>query len=248
MKFTPFVSRLLRLFGVLLVLSAACTGYYLIFGHMSDAEKAKLLLETAKTLLEIITTIFVGYFVVEVLLKSVDRNRKKDKALHDFRVDILGKLEEAHEHVQKARSDLRVIGLTTAFGAPPNTMDERQRGEYSTTMRTCQDVQFSLQRLKLELGHFPDSFRSNADLDSSVGKMIDYVGKLLEEYEKHAPSLREAANRVTFATLVKLNDFTGGQNDSSFQKEFEVSHDRALAVIRQELLPLKLVLTAGSEV
>jgi multisubunit Na+/H+ antiporter MnhC subunit len=243
MKFTSPWLLALRIAGILLVIALVYFGLLVIVGKMPTAERAKLLLEVAKTLIQVITTIIIGFGLVEFLLKSFDRSRRKDKALHEFRLDFLKRLEDAHENAETSRRDLRAAGLTTKFGGNILAMNRELETAYRDAMTAVTDTQLILERLELELGHFPTSFELHDQLKAALRRMHDYLENVLVEYEKYSPDLRKAPNEVAFKTLTCLDDFTSAPKQGQYLNVFEVSYDSALALIRKQLLPLDMVLS-----
>jgi len=237
MNYTSPLWKIVRGLCLLAVLAAALAGLYLIFGKMPDAERSKLLLEASKALFQIITALIVGIFISAVV-KSFANSRKADKALHDFRLEFLNQLQAAYQRVKKSRRALRASGLTTKFDAPPLTMSQDQRDNYRKEMDVLNEAQLELERLNLEIGHFPDSFSGHQQLTLALGNMESYLRDILTEYEKFWPKLKKEAGDVRFAELPMLNDFTGRYSQSKFKGQFARSYDVALALIRQELLPL----------
>jgi hypothetical protein len=112
-------------------------------------------------------------------------------------------------------------------------------------MDLLNDIQLELERLKLQLGHFPDSFYNVETIKLSLDKMEDYLNDGITEYEQHAFQLSRGPEDVLFERMTWLIDFTGHFRSSRFA-HFAFSYAEALAAIREELLPLKSVLRSKS--
>jgi hypothetical protein len=154
----------------------------------------------------------------------------------------LNSLESTYRTVKKSRRALRATGLTTKFQNVDFTLSPEQLSAYVKEMATLNDAQLDLERLVLELGHFPDSFRGSPDLSKTLGSMESYVRRVLTEFEEKLPTLRNNAGTTPFSSLAKLVDFTSSNRTSEFGSKFSDGHDKALGLIRVELLPLRVAL------
>jgi hypothetical protein len=216
---------------------------------MPDANRASLYLEAAKSLFYLITVLVIGALITAII-KSFDTNRKADKALHEFRVDILHRLQETYQRIEKARHLLRVHGLTDEFGSLPLSMDSQAFAVYIEQMAVLQEVQSDLKRLILEVGHFQGSFSASSNLIIALEKMKQYVCHILDEYERHGRKLLTIPGEVDCRSLGRLIDFTGKpqQKDGNYSKDIFASYDEALVIVRDELLPLKKIVVEGGVV
>lgn len=238
MNYTPLWTKVLRVLVLLLVLAGSFAGLYIIFGNIDSGEKAKLYLESFKSLLYLITVLLVGAFIT-IVIKSLETDRKADKALHDFRTDFLNRLQSTHQRVMKSRHSLSAWGLTNRFGSLPPALSSNQSEIYEAEMAYLFEAVNDLERLTLEVERFPDSFSSHVQLALALKDMRRYLDELLNEYRQHWPQIQPTPNQFVVNKLVKLLDFTGNHPQSEYQKWVAVAYEKALTFVRQDLLPLK---------
>ncbi len=205
---------------------------------MSDLDRAKIWLETTKTLLQIISALVVGVFVSSVTRAFLNA-RKVDRALHDYRLGFLNELQSAYQRVKRSRRVLRATGLTTKFGAQPITMSPIQVTTYGEQMDVLNEAQLELERLIVEVGNFPDAFSEHKQLTIAISSMESYIRSVLEEYEKRWPQLATVPGNVNVTVLEGLNDLAGPYSGSRFRTDFADRYDDAIGYMREELLPLK---------
>jgi hypothetical protein len=244
MKYTT-TSKMFRTYIFLLlffILSVA--GLYFIFGNIPDADRVSLLLEVAKFLLQIITLLVIAGLVSK-LVRSFEKDRKADKALHDFRSGILNDLEALYQKIKKSQHILRSAGLTYAFNVQIVTMSDKQVESYGVEMTKLNEAQLELEKIELGIERFPGSFSKSTDLKSKLGEMEAYLNDLLTEYAQLWPKLSENKSNVLFSNFKVLIDFTGS-GDSRYASTFSTSYGNAVGFIREDLLPLKLVLQNGA--
>lgn len=222
---------------ILFLFTAVLAGLYLIFGEMDAANRAKLFLETAKSLLQLGVIVILGGLAAS-MLKSFEKERINSKAIHDFHMEFLTELRDNYELVEKSRRSLRASGLTDT--EPPITLSDYQVKDYQKYMLSLDKSQLRLERLKLELGNFPDAFKEFGELATQISSMEEYIRCIHKEYEKNWSKLRGDPTQVKFEDLGALREFTGNCEDSKFEAKFAKPYDKALGLIRQELLPFKV--------
>jgi hypothetical protein len=225
------------LLSILLVVAGA--GVYVIFGRMPDADRAKLLLEIGKFLLQIIALVVIAGLAT-TLIRSFEKNRKADKALHDFRSGILTEVQAVYQTIKKSRHALRSAGLIQGNLV---TMNNEVIQIYEVEVGNVLDSSLSLERVKLEIDRFPDSFSRFSDLKTTLVDMYGYLDGLLLEYETVHPNLKVNA---TLAQFTKVTDFTSADSQSNYTKTFFGSYEKAVGYVKQDLLPLKAVTQAAT--
>ncbi len=244
MDYTSAWTKVLRVLILLLVLAGASAALYIIFGKMESAERAKLLLESSKSLLYLITVLILGAFIAQVV-KSFEKDRRADRALHEFRSEFLKRLHSTYQRIAASRHSLSACGLTDRFSALTAGMTTIQADIYFREFESLFDGHGELERLILEVEQFPDSFSSHVQLTNALRDMRIYLNSLLEEYRQFWPKIQPAPGAFAVNTLVKLRDFTGGQPQSDYEKSFAPAYGKALAFVREDLLPLKRVVEAA---
>lgn len=157
-------------------------GLFLLFGEMDSANRASLFLEAAKSLLQLGVIVILGGLVVS-LLKSFEKDRTSSKAIHEFHMEFLTELRDNYESIKECRRSLRASGLTDDKN--PITLNEYQVKDYKETMLILDKNKLRLERLKLEIGKFPDAFKESKELSDSLTLMEDYIRGIHKEYENN---------------------------------------------------------------
>jgi hypothetical protein len=249
MKYTSLWLKILSVLVLLLVLASAGASVYMIFGKMNPEDKARLYLEAAKSLFYLITVLLIGAFITAVI-KSFEKNRKADKALHDFRLEFLNRLQATYQCIKKSRHLLCASGLTDRFKNLPPALSKEHAAVYAQEMTVIQEVHSEVERLILEADCFPGLSSSRANhvkLGFALKDMERYLSSLLEEYEKNWPKVQATPTQVVFTMLPKLQDFTSYFPQANYQKLLASPYDRALVIIRDDLLPLKTVVAEAKK-
>lgn len=241
------IRTVLTILTFLLILILASVGIILIFGNLNTKDQAKILIEVGKSLLQLSLIVILGGVVSE-LLKSFDRRRQQDKALHGFREELLKALRLTYQNVKRSRRALRVIGLTTKYGTVPITMSVGQKDAYKKEMELLNEQQLRCEALLVEIGNFPEAFSSGILLQQNLQKMTGYLRNIQDEYEAQWTRLDKDISNTKFESFSRLSDFTGKYQDSNFKDEFADTYDKAIGLLRQDLLLYRVAKGDGETV
>jgi hypothetical protein len=149
---------------------------FIVSCYIAWDARDKLAIEVAKSSLQFVI-IVIGGAIVSTLLKSFEQAREAslrsveqdraeslksvEKAREDaqtrsrLRTEFLDRLGEAYRSVKRARRALRAAGLTNKFGDTASELTEDQIAVYFKEMETLNDVQLSLEGLKIQASSLP---------------------------------------------------------------------------------------------
>jgi hypothetical protein len=240
MTFTTPLRKVLTWIVALLVLALLVAGVIFIFGNIPASDRVNLLLEVSKFLLQIITLILVA-FLVSKLVKDLESNRRRDKALHEARVAILNELETVYQKITKSQHKLRKAGLTQIFGGPVTRMNPEQVRAYNDEMDKLNDAELEVNKIGLGIERFQGFFTRDVELKGRLKDLKEYLKALSTEYERYQPLLAKDSANLEFSLFKELNDFTGS-GQTKYLTTFSVSYANAVSFMREDLLPLKLSL------
>jgi hypothetical protein len=242
-SYTAWWKRYAKYAALVFVALVFVAPVYLIFSNMAPVDKATLVLEVVKVLLEVIAFVVVA-IVASPLIKSFQKNRRADRALHDLRLEILKHLHGIYQTVASSKDELISVGLTTI--ADPVTMGDIQKKSYETEIRRISRAHSDLQKIKLEIDPFPDFFTENEKLQKSLDEMDSYLSGLLSEYRSLRYKLEtEERAKTTFDKFPQVADFTQDSNESGYSKGFVGSYVTAISYIKGDLLSLKIVVSGS---
>ncbi|HMG76298.1 MAG TPA: hypothetical protein VK582_22685 [Pyrinomonadaceae bacterium] len=246
MTFTTPLRKVLTWIAAGLVFVMLVAGVIFIFGNIPDSDRVKLLLEVSKFLLQIITLLLIA-FLVSKLIKDLESNRRRDKALHDARVAILNELETVFQKITKSQHELRKGGLTEKYGANVKTMNQDQVKTYKEEMDKLNDAELEINKIGLGIERFQSFFTRDVELKGRFKDLKEYLNALSTEYERYQPLLTTNASNLDFSEFKELKDFTGS-GPTKYLTTFSVSYANAVSFIREDLLPLKLALQPDEDV
>lgn len=245
MKYKGWLRRLRTYIFIVLLITLALAGLYFVSSNIPEDKKIEILLEVGKVLLQIIALLtFAG--VTSSLIKSFEKDRKANKALHDFRSEILDELQALYQGIKKSRHVLRSVGLTSTFDTPI-AMSSPQIKVYGEELDKLHEAKLNLEKIKLKVSRFKKPFTDTPNLESNIDKMDAYLQRLLSEHERLWPKLKPDGSPVSFSEFKALTDFTGLEDKGDFKNEFSDTYDNAVSLVRNDLLPLDLALQNGTK-
>lgn len=235
-----FIQSVLTATILVIFFVASVFGVYFIFGEIQTSDRTVLLIEIAKTLLQIAFIVIVGG-VVSILFKSFETRLKGEKYLHDYKVDFLERLHSTYNAIKACRRSLRASGLSNRYGSLPKSMSEDQAYFYKEQMISLTEHQLNLEVLKKDIESFRGAFSNASQISSSLDAMEKYVRSITKDYEKKWVHLQRDMPNQQVIQFKHLIDFTGRYTDSEFKTNFAEEYDQAVKLIRHDLMPLKSI-------
>ena len=209
------------------------------FHNFTDVKaKDTLIIESAKTLLQVVGVAALGgwlkflYDEVTDQRRQVEKDREQERArqaaANDIRKGLLDDLIVARSRVEEARRKYRVERSA-------NPLDQ-----YKTTILALLDARLGLSRVFNAIETSEYLFTDVHRIKSRISKMKDYLDVLIKEYENQIISLREVPEGEQSAHLrglIEFDDFVVGGQDSKYEQGFLVHAYRpAVTEIRKEVL------------
>lgn len=231
------VRNVLTLIIILILVGLSGIGLFLIFGNATTKDKALILLEATKALLQLSMIIIFGGFA-SLLVSSFEKRRVEDRAVNKYYEEFLSSLQATYQSVMTSRHILRSIGLTDEFGKLPRTMDDDHLKIYKEQMVNINNAQLKLENLVVEVKNFPRAFIEAKKMETAITGMKNYLYLLLHEYESFLPTLNKGKNDLLLKEMVRLLDFTMDKS-SEWNSQYLKNHNEAIGLVREELLPMK---------
>ncbi len=205
------------------------------FHQVPSAKSGELWAELWKALLNFLLIVAIGG-MVSYILKSLERSRDEQKALHDFRADFLRQFLSSYHDAKNSRRTLTRAGLTTKRAPLASSLDQEQIATYEEQMEIINSSQLEFERFISEVRSFPRAFSRRPDLENHLRSMESYLRELIREYERVWKDLLADPPGVLFGDLKRLQDFTGRFKESEYRDVFIRSKDESLRLIREDML------------
>ena len=209
------------------------------FHNFSDVKaKDTLIIESAKTLLQVVGVAALGGWLKFLYDEVTDQRRQAEKereqerarqaAANDIRKGLLDDLIVARSRVEEARRKYRVERSV-------NPLEQ-----YKTTILAILDARLGLSRIYNAIETSQYLFTDFHRIESHISKMKDYLDGLIKEYESAIITLRELPEKEQSDHLQELkefDDFVVGGQVSNYEQSFLVHAYRpAVTEIRKEVL------------
>lgn len=212
------------------------------FHHFHDFSDAKakdaLIIESAKTLLQVVGIAALGgwlkflYDEVTDQRRQVEKDREQERArqtaTNEIRKGLLDDLIAARSRVEEARRKYRVERSV-------NPLEQ-----YKTTILAILEARLGLSRVFNAVETSQYLFTDYHRIKTNISRMKDYLDELIKEYESEISSLRELPEEDQIdhlQALKEFDDFVVGAHDSNYEQSFLVHAYRpAVTEIRKEVL------------
>lgn len=214
----------LALMVVAFVAMSGLLAAYLMQNYGAETPQGKLGLKMGEFIIQMILLVVAG----GVFVQSYNRGQSKKAAINDFRKTTLHSLIKAYSETKKARRTLRARVEPCGVGETTESIEAISYKAYDEHMSTINDTQLSLEVIKRELDVFASAFDKAELLIECVGIMEDYLGRIVDEYEKTL-KLFHGQSSIPLTRLQHLSAFIGkGESSdfSTFSKAFHQSLKR----------------------
>jgi hypothetical protein len=211
---------------------------YLLFRGLGLDDKAKVKIEVIKALLSLPIVLVLGS-IVSQLFKYVDQRREDSNSLAIFREDLRKRLGEAYAKAKECRRLLRMAGFTEEIFGKPVPKSQQLIEAYSCRMEVLNEVQLDLEKLWQEMDCFRCAFSSPDGLIKRVKVMSGYLRRLIDEYEKNLPVLKNGNDELSLSNLEALRQFVGSTKEGKFREQYCERYSEAVRFIRQDTLRAK---------
>lgn len=235
------------LLWLVIVLTIVTIGFIWGFHHFHNFSDVKakdtLIIESAKTLLQVVGVAALGgwlkflYDEVTDKRRQVEKEREQERArqaaANDIRKGLLDDLIVARSRVEEARRKYRIEESMNALE------------QYRTTILAILDARLSLSRIWNAIETSKYLFLAFAEINTNINKMKVYLDGLINEYETQIGPLRELSEAEQIARLRELRvfgDFVVNAPNSKYGESFLVTAYRpAVREIRMEVLRARQV-------
>lgn len=229
--------------GLTIVTICFIWGFHHFHEFSNPTAKDTLIIESAKTLLQVVGIAALGgwlkflYDEVTDQRRQVEKDREQERArqtaANDIRKGLLDDLIVARSRVEEARRKYRVERSV-------NPLDQ-----YKTTILAILDARLGLSRIFNAIETSQYLFTDFHRIKTHLTKMKDYLDLLIKEYENEISSLRELPEGEQIDHLQELkvfDDFVVGNHDSNYEQSFLVHAYRpAVTEIRKEVLRVRRI-------
>jgi hypothetical protein len=172
-----------------------------------------------------------------------ERDRLREAAAQRTAIyrDYMARVGAAYRSAKLIRRTLRAEGLWPAGGGAVNTLTAPNALAYGEQMRRLNEVQLTLEDLKMEAKHHPE-LREKAELYKFLLEMEHYLRDITSEYEETMAKLRGGA-QPALSNLKYLDEFTdssnakGKQTKLRFEQHFASAYGEVARLLASLLLP-----------
>lgn len=173
-----------------------------------------------------------------------ERDRLREAAAQRIAIyrDYMARVGAAYRSAKLIRRTLRAEGLWPAGGGAVNTtLTAPNALAYGEQMRRLNEVQLTLEDLKMEAKHHPE-LREKAELYKFLLEMEHYLRDITSEYEETMAKLRGGA-QPALSSLKYLDEFTdasdakGKQTKRRFEQHFASAYGEVARLLASLLSP-----------
>jgi hypothetical protein len=209
----------------------------------TDPDSILFFLELSKSAFRVLSVLIIGTVLTQAV-KAFETSRRRDKVIHDYRMEFLKELQAIYQEVQIARYQLRVAGLAAELRTA-SALGKEDSDCYLKILPNIHAALLRLQRQKMEVQLLPGTFRNETrqGLANKLDELETFLQGVVDESEKHQKQIAVQPHAVQFAQLKKLNGLTADHAiasiDNTFQGNFAPVYQRAIILVQQELLPIR---------
>jgi len=212
--------------SVLFALAAfGISGFVIIAWLLPSEKRGELVLEVAKSCIQLLLVTLVGVGISELLKDRESRRAKADKETAQV-IRIRRAVTKAYLNSKRSRRCLRAEATKIA----PGQYSDIALQPYDRHMRAVNDAQLELERLVRELRVTSPAPEWLKEATSSMKSMESYLRNLITEYED-SYGRSESGQSLKLEMLPRLSDFIGPFDGSQFQEMFSHAHDRFLVTL-----------------
>jgi hypothetical protein len=204
--------KLLSIGFVILGLALAIA--LVVFGaKMAPKLRDQFWIEIAKAgaQLGIISIIGGGIALALRLLESLrqedrahlESRREERRILNEYRLNVLRDVTTSYNRIKAVRRTLRAFG----FRAPASPLTPDQVTEFRSQMKSLNEAQLALERLKREVKVQSDSFCEAEQIRQELETAEKYINHVIEDWEQHAVNVVAGAVPTVITSMRSLQDF-----------------------------------------
>ncbi|HEX5890763.1 MAG TPA: hypothetical protein VFY61_18775 [Pyrinomonadaceae bacterium] len=229
--------------GLTLIAIGFIWGFHAFHDFAETKAKDALIIESAKTLLQVVGIAALGGWLKFLYDEVTDQRREAEKEreqerisqtdANEIRKGLLNDLIAARSRVEEARIKYRIEESMNALE------------QYRTTILAILDARLSLSRIWNAIETSKYLFPAFEEINTNLNKMKVYLDGLINEYETQIGALRELPEAEQIGHLRELEvfgDFVVNAPTSKYGENFLVKAYRpAVREIRMEVLRARQV-------
>lgn len=163
----------------------------------------------AYKILEFMAQLLIVVVTGGLIMQKYNQNQVRKVAINEFRKDTLADLISSYSGVKKVRRNMRAK-MEMIFG-----VEQVYYNIYDHQMVIINDIQLSLEVVKRELRIFSGAFDDPGGLTEHVRAMENYLGALIDEYEKNLRNY-SVGSGIPVAKLERLKCFIERGDNTDF--------------------------------
>jgi len=136
--------------------------------------------------------------------KYLESLREKQRLINDYRLNVLHGVTISYNQIKGVRRTLRSLGFNSKV-TNPITPDHVT--EFHAQMKSLNDAQLTLERIKREIRVRGDAFPEGEALSELLREGEDYVRGVLRDWEKHGVDVVAGKPREVLEPMAKLRGF-----------------------------------------
>jgi hypothetical protein len=163
-----------------------------------------------------------------------ESTREEHRRLNEYRLSVLRSLTISYNRIKAVRRTLPAFGFGAGTSKP---LTVEQVSEFHAQMKSLNEAQLAIERLKRELQVWPDVFSESKKFTDLLGSVDEYVRPVIKDWERSGSEvLPGAAPQTLLRSMSALNAFLA-PSEEGFEKGAATPMDSLENLIRSQVLP-----------
>lgn len=182
---------------------ALAVGLVVLGARMVPQNADQIWIEIAKagTQLGILSIIGGG---IAAALRRLESVREERRHLNEYCLSVLRDVTTSYNRIKAVRRILRAFGFNSGTTRP---LAPDQVVEFHAQMKSLNEAQLALERLKREVRVRSNVFREHQQLQGALETVEEYVGGVLKDWEKHGIEVVAGAAPAVLTSMGQLQKF-----------------------------------------
>jgi uncharacterized protein (UPF0335 family) len=175
-----------------------------LFGAKMAHEKGdQIWIEIAKAGVQLGILSIIGGGIAAVL-RRLESLREEQRTLNEYRLNVLRDVTTSYNQIKAVRRILRAFGFNSRMTRP---LAPDQVTEFHTQMKSLNEAQLALERLKREVVVRSHAFSEYQKLQEALTTVEGYIGDVLKNWEEHGLDIVVGAAPSVLISMERLQGF-----------------------------------------
>jgi hypothetical protein len=160
---------------------------------------------------------------------DLESRREERRILNEYRLNVLRDVTNSYNRIKAVRRTLRAFGFRAS--ASPLTPD--QVTEFHSQMKSLNEAQLALERLKREVKVRSDSFCEAQQIENGLETAERYINHVIKDWEEHGVNIVAGAAPTVITSMRSLQAFLD-ESETAFQDGAAKPMTSVQALIRSQ--------------